>query len=49
MKQTAVEWMRMHAKAQYDKLLTGPYGIFQVDSEAVDSMVAPTIPLSTRI
>ena len=41
--------MRMHAKAQYDKLLTGPYGIFQVDSEAVDSMVAPTVPQSTRI
>ena len=45
----AMDTMRMHAKAQYDKLLTGPYGVFQVDCEAVDSMVAPTVPQSTRI
>ena len=45
----AMDAMRMHAKEQYERLLTGPYGIFQVDSEAVDSMVAPTIPQSTRI
>ena len=45
----AVEWMRMHAKAQYDKLLTGPYGDFHVDSEAVDNMVETVIPQSTRI
>ena len=45
----AIDTMRIHAKSQYDKLLTGPYGIFQVDCEAVDDMVAPTIPQSTRI
>ena len=45
----AMDTMRMHAKAQYDRLLTGPYGDFQVDSEAVDNMVETIIPQSTRI
>jgi hypothetical protein len=45
----AMDAMRMHAKDQYDRLLTGPYGVFQVDCEAVDDMVAPMIPQSTRI
>ena len=40
--------MRVRAKTQYDKLLT-EYGDFQVDCEAVDSMVSPIIPISTRI
>lgn len=45
----AIDTMRIHAKSQYDKLLTGPYGDFQVDCEAVDAMVASTIPQRTRI
>ena len=45
----AMDTMRIHAKSQYDKLLTGPYGDFQVDSEAVDNMVETIIPQSTRI
>ena len=44
----STDTMRAYAKTQYDKLLT-EYGDFQVDCEAVDSMVAPIIPISTRI
>jgi hypothetical protein len=44
----ATDAMRARAKTQYDKLLT-EYGDFQVDCEAVDSMVSPIIPISTRI
>jgi hypothetical protein len=44
----ATDAMRAYAKTQYDKLLT-EYGDFQVDCEAVDSMVSPIIPISTRI
>jgi len=44
----ATDAMRAYAKTQYDKLLT-EYSDFQVDCEAVDSMVSPIIPINTRI
>ena len=44
-----MDTVRVHAKEQYDRLLTGPYGDFQVDCEVVDDMVASKIPQSTRI
>jgi hypothetical protein len=44
----ATDALRARAKTHYDKLLT-EYGDFQVDCEAVDSVVSPIIPISTRI